>query len=291
MKKLKYLLFFLFAYIMAFAQSDTRYIDDKPCNLCINGEHHHAPPYDLRLKKELGFFITAPLVLTLGLVANVTNDFKVLTPQDLKALDPSKVNSFDRSAIGNFSPKAARASDYLRTGVLVLPVLFLANHHTKKDINSLFLMSAEVFITNFGLTSIVKNIVQRKRPFVYNTSLSYEERTTKSSRLSFFSGHASITAAASFFIAKVMSDYHPNMKRGLKWGIWIVSASIPAITSYLRVRAGKHFPTDVIAGYGVGALTGWIIPELHKHSKKLDKTSFNVFPVQGGMAGSFSFKF
>ena len=39
---------------------------------------------------------------------------------------------------------------------------------------------------------------------------------------------------------------------------------LPAVTGYLRFKAGKHFPTDIIVGYGVGATIGYLVPELHK---------------------------
>jgi len=44
--------------------------------------------------------------------------------------------------------------------------------------------------------------------------------------------------------------------------IWTTAALIPAITGYLRVKGGKHFPTDVVVGYVVGALVGILVPRL-----------------------------
>ena len=64
-----------------------------------------------------------------------------------------------------------------------------------------------------------------------------------------------------------MNDYHPDMKTEYKIGLWTFVAAVPFATGYLRVSAGKHFPTDVIAGYAVGAFVGWLIPELHKRKK------------------------
>ena len=65
-------------------------------------------------------------------------------------------------------------------------------------------------------------------------------------------------------MAKVFSDYHPNSKQFLKIAVWTFSISLPAVTGFFRVRAGKHFPSDVIMGYALGAVSGWIIPHLHK---------------------------
>ena len=112
-------------------------------------------------------------------------------------------------------------------------------------------------------------------------------RTGSTSRKSFFSGHTSQTAAACFYFAKVIDDYHPTLKKGIKRGIWIFAATVPAVNGYMRVKAGKHFPTDIITGYIVGAATGIIVPQLHrtKQSKDLiDKLEMGFVPTfDGGM--------
>jgi membrane-associated phospholipid phosphatase len=33
---------------------------------------------------------------------------------------------------------------------------------------------------------------------------------------------------------------------------------------WLRVRGGRHFPTDVLAGLLVGGTVGWLVPHLHQ---------------------------
>ena len=118
--------------------------------------------------------------------------------------------------------------------------------------------------TTTGLTFIAKNIANRNRPFLYNPEVPLEDKISSSANRSFFSGHTSHTAAFTFMMAKIFHDYHPNSKQGMKIIIWSFSAALPAVTGFLRVKAGKHFPTDVITGYAVGAFTGWLIPHLHK---------------------------
>ncbi|MEQ8424859.1 MAG: phosphatase PAP2 family protein, partial [Cyclobacteriaceae bacterium] len=100
-----------------------------------------------------------------------------------------------------------------------------------------------------------------------------------------FSGHTSHTAAASFFMAKVISDYHPNMNKGARIILWSAAVYIPALTATLRVKAGKHFPSDVVAGYAVGAFAGWLIPQLHKVKKEsaLGKLNVEAYPSANGM--------
>ena len=114
------------------------------------------------------------------------------------------------------------------------------------------------------MTNLVKNAVRRPRPFVYNPdpTIPLNIKLKPDARRSFFSGHTSTTAAMSFLTAKMYSDFHPNSDaRPFFWG---AAAIIPAATGYLRVRGGKHFPTDVITGYIVGTLVGILVPALHK---------------------------
>jgi len=105
-----------------------------------------------------------------------------------------------------------------------------------------------------------------------------DDKLDRDANRSFFSGHASHTAAFSFFMAKVIHDYHKNAKRKVKRIIWISAATIPMFTSYLRVKAGKHFPTDVITGYIVGASVGFLIPHLHK-KKATEKRTAQLMPI------------
>ena len=110
-----------------------------------------------------------------------------------------------------------------------------------------------------------------------------ETRTSKGGRESFFSGHTSQTAAATFLFANVITDYHPTMRPGLKTGLWIFAATVPAVEGYLRVQAGKHFPTDVITGYVIGATSGWAITRLHRYQKTHSKMDLGFLPYKGGM--------
>ncbi|MFZ1808966.1 MAG: phosphatase PAP2 family protein [Cyclobacteriaceae bacterium] len=276
----------LFLVTPGWAQKST----DSYCSICRDHNHPDGHPYRLDFKREVPFIVSSGVILGLGLLADGLNKTTPFTVEELGDLNVNDINSFDRKYVNNYSPIDAKTSDYFRTGVTILPILLLSEHHTKEDITSLLVMSAEVMSITFGITNGVKNLVARTRPSVYNPIVPLSERTNNRSRKSFFSGHTSHTAAAAFFMAKVISDYHPNMNKGTKIVMWSVSAYIPAITGYLRVKAGKHFPTDVMTGYAVGAITGWLIPHLHSVNRKgfLSKIDLQVNPSPSGM--QFSFK-
>jgi len=148
--------------------------------------------------------------------------------------------------------------------------LFLAGKKSRKNFGKIATLYGETAFITTGITLLIKATVKRNRPFVYNSDAPLAKKTTRNARTAFLSGHTSISAANSFFAAKVFSDYYPDSK--WKPAVWTTAAVIPAITGYLRVRAGKHFPTDTIAGYALGAAAGILIPHLHK--KKIDKVSF-----------------
>ncbi len=261
------------------------------CWLCKNNIHNNQIPYTFGWKHEIPYIATSAGLLATGFILGKTNSLTPYTPLELNDLNRNDVIPFDRGATYNWSTEASTASDILLIGSVASPLLFLTNKPTRQNFGWLILMSLEVMSINYGITTSVKNLVNRPRPYVYNPNVPINVQTGTDSKESFYSGHVSNAAAMSFFIATVMNDYHPDMKKGIKITMWSVAAIYPAITGYLRVAAGKHYRTDVIAAYAVGALTGWIIPFLHKKKNKNDKFSFAPVNIQGNAGLYMSYKF
>lgn len=255
---------------------------DKDCEYCKDGKHVNETPYNINFKKEIPFFAAGVGLLTSGLILKSTNEKAPFTQEEINQLDPKNVNRFDRVAIYTDNEESKELSDVLLYSGLALPLFFFTNHHTGKDFGPLGIMALEVFTITSGLTMNAKFIFNRTRPLVYSDEFSLDAKTASNARLSFFSGHTAQTAAFSVFMAKVIHDYHPNMKKGIKVGIWAFAFTVPAAMAYLRVDAGKHFPTDVIAGYVVGASVGWLVPHLHK--KKNKDSNLSIAPFQYGKA-------
>lgn len=221
-------------------------------------------PYELNWKKEL------PIILATGVGLTTTvaiyKDYPVHDAASLTLLDDSEIIDFDRTALNNWSPKAGNASDFFFYGSAILPLSLLLDADIRANYKHAGIILGESLLLTEGLTGFTKVLTKRNRPFVYNDDVPLDKKTTKSARMSFFSGHTSTVAVLSFGTAKVFLDHHPDSK--LKPVIWAAAATLPAITGYLRVKAGKHYPTDVIAGYGIGALVGFFVPMLHRNKKK-----------------------
>lgn len=269
------------------------------CAVCTN--HNHliiTPPYSRTFKKELPFLLTSAVTFGAGFLIQGLDYAKPYSEEELlnNPLDVKSINSIDRSTADNWSPKTGKASDYVLYSTALLPAIFLSEQHTGRTIKTLLYMYAEVFTFNYGVTEIAKNLTKRPRPYVYNTDnpdITIGTRTGSTSRKSFISGHTSQTAAACFFFAKVITDYHPTLNKRVKAGMWIFAASVPAVNGYLRVRAGKHFPTDVMAGYVIGALSGVMIPQLHRTKKSKDlkeKLDVGMFPYRDGFSINLAYK-
>ena len=221
-------------------------------------------PYQVSWKGEAYHLGVGAVTFGMGLV--FASQVKGLTEEEIAAHDRNDVNQFDRGATYNSSSSAKTASDIFWAGSYLVPLSLLALKDTRKDFGKIAILYGEAILITTGLTYFVKGVALRSRPFVYNKEdFSLEDKQTISARHAFFSGHTSLTAASFFFTAKVFSDYYPDSK--FKPYVWTVAIVVPAMVGYFRVAAGKHFPTDVITGYAVGAAIGFLIPHFHKKVK------------------------
>lgn len=183
-----------------------------------------------------------------------------LQEAELQLLNPLDVNELDRSAIGKLYDD--HLGDALLWGSYLLPLTFLADEQAGNDFGELAVMYGEVLLINASLNGIVKGLTKRVRPFVYDQQSPLEERTTVNAKLSFYSGHVSVSASNSFFTAAVLNEYvNDNTTKIL---IWSAAAIYPAVVCFERVINHWHFPTDVIVGYIIGAAIGYLVPLIHK---------------------------
>ncbi len=216
---------------------------------------------------KLSTSVDAPLLgsggLAFGLSIPLQKKLPVLKKEDIMRLDPQLIRpTFDQIATRQYYDWAQKTSDITLNASILSPLVLLLDQRSRNETGTIGLMYLEAFLINNGITGLFKAGFKRTRPYVYNPNADFPLKMKPNARLSFFSGHASNSATFSFFAAKVFSDNNPDNK----WSpvVWSTAAILPAVTGYMRVKAGKHFPTDVIVGYAVGAAVGILIPALHK---------------------------
>lgn len=116
------------------------------------------------------------------------------------------------------------------------------------------------------LNQIVKFEVARKRPDAPGDK---SRPHHPQHNVSFFSGHAtwSFASAVSAGTVAAMRGYRgaPVVLAG---GLTLATA-----TSYFRLAANRHWPSDVLAGAAVGSLIGALVPRLHLVSKQTSTAS------------------
>jgi hypothetical protein len=216
-----------------------------------------------------------------------------LTIDELNDLSKDDVPGIDRFLAGNYSDSADKVSYYPFYGSFAVPVIMMvADGNMRSNAGQISVMFVESMATTGALYTITAGLVDRARPLVYNTSVPEEDRRESGAQRSFFAGHTAATASATFFAAKIYNDFYPNS--AAKPYVWTAAAIVPAWVAYLRAEAGKHFLTDNIVGYAVGAASGILIPELHKREEQ----NFQVSPAMGvdirgnefqGLSFSYSF--
>lgn len=195
-----------------------------------------------------------------------------ITLAEITALDRENVNGFDRGTTYNWSPTWQDRSDWGRNIVVLGSALIagapLVLDGQMSNTVTLTAMVVEAAALTAGVTYIAKGLAARARPYVYNTSLTPEERYAltgpgdASVHQSFFSGHTSSAFAAATLLSTMYTDlYGSSTASKIVWGS---SLSLAAFTGYARVKGGVHFPSDVFVGAAVGAAIGYLVPVLHR---------------------------
>jgi membrane-associated phospholipid phosphatase len=177
---------------------------------------------------------------------------------------PSSMNAIDRRALGYHSTSAHTAADVFVAALLIAPhVANLAMTHGRDSgwLEDLAISLESVIMTQ-ALTQLTKAAVDRKAPIVYDERVPLEERTSKDALGSFWSGHTAtaFTLATSFAV----SYWLRNPRDPWRWVVLATLESTALCVGLLKIRAGYHYPTDILAGGLAGTSVGVLVPMLHR---------------------------
>lgn len=135
---------------------------------------------------------------------------------------------------------------------LLLMVLFLIQKRAS--------FAVLVFITiagNFGVNQLMKAIVERPRPNVAGQLVSY----------SFPSGHTMASLTLLMLLAYLLTHY---IKHKVTVRLIYVTAILLAVgTGLSRIAGGRHFLTDVVAGWGLAY--AWVVCIIYLYETRVRK--------------------
>jgi membrane-associated phospholipid phosphatase len=250
--------------------------------LILSLQNFAQSPYSFDLDNEAILYGTG---ISLGILENeLLKQREQITIEELRNISRDNLNSFDKIATYNWSPNANAISDVLLVITIASPLFLLTSSDVHNDIGAYTNMYFQNAIFSYSLAYLAKSTFYRLRPYAYNPDVPTDEKLTKGTTLSFFSGHSTMAFSSAIFLSTMFQKYFPDSK--LIPYIWGTSLVFASIVGYLRVYSGQHFPSDVITGAVVGSLVGYIIPLIHENQENKSKT----LPLKIQTNNVFSFK-
>ncbi|MDB5103702.1 MAG: phosphoesterase PA-phosphatase [Fibrobacteres bacterium] len=224
---------------------------------------HAAQPYSL--SKEID------LPMGAGLLAMKYNSGIMLAqtramPRDLSSLHRSQIPAMDRWAIGFYSPQLSALSSVVAGVEFLVPaaVNLMDTYHGEQPwqgaiVDAVILQ--EALMLSSALSSYSKSIPMHSTPLTYDSDVPDEVKRAPQNASSFFSNHTTSAFTTAVFSAYTFQLRHPDSEL-VPW-VWGGGLALATGVGSMRVLAGKHFPSDVLAGAAVGAFCGYLVPKLH----------------------------
>ncbi|BDC98484.1 phosphatase PAP2 family protein [Persicobacter psychrovividus] len=223
----------------------------------------------------------------------IIREKEAITFDELRALDQQSLSPINRWVF-DFDPTKTVEGQNISNTILqvsaLMPLLLYIDRDIRQEWIDITLMYLQAqALANNAYSYLGPISFDRYRPLAYNNTLSLEKRSDSNNKNSFFSGHTTTTAVSSFFMAQVLIDYHPHWSVPKKAMMYGFAALPPALMSYFRFKAYKHFPTDTFTGLLIGAGIGVLIPTIHRQNK-LRKLSYVPYINEHSTGVVFAYK-
>jgi membrane-associated phospholipid phosphatase len=135
---------------------------------------------------------------------------------------------------------------------LLLTILVVSLIRKSMHLRNVFYKMVVVMIVAALVSTMLKSLIPRERPFVTHPDI---VKLSEAGNSSFPSGHT----LEGFAVAVAFSILVPRRKFIIPVFIWA------SVVAYSRMALGVHYPGDVLGGLIIGSFIGWIVPWLiHK---------------------------
>lgn len=196
--------------------------------------------------------------------------------------DDANVPDFDRWPLGRDRKDAKLGSDIGRDTLTYGTPLLVALAVPGRPVTRVHaaLVTGEAMLVTAGVTDVLKASLRRPRPYAYRDD---GDELGPEAYHSMPSGHASRSFAAATALVTVLHHRRP----GWRATPWIAAGAYgtAAAVAFLRVDAGVHFPSDVVAGAAVGTSVGWAVAR----SREMPAPAVTVVPMDRGVAFALRF--
>jgi membrane-associated phospholipid phosphatase len=158
------------------------------------------------------------------------------------------------------SAAAAELSNVFITMSLTAPVFTQLGRGVDAHFGNFGVVYGEALAGNLLLNGVVKLAARRRRPYTYGLRES-EDVQSRDRNVSFYSGHSSTAFTAAVAGSLLYAESTPD--RAGRLVVWSSQLAFASATANLRVRAGKHYYSDVVVGALIGTGLGVLVPTLH----------------------------
>lgn len=133
--------------------------------------------------------------------------------------------------------------------IVVLYFVYKKNNNWKQFLMLLLCITILIVITD-QFTNFIKETFQRLRPCNDPQINSIIRIVKDSDTFSFFSGHAANSMATTVLVYAILKRYYSYA---------MLVFIFPLVFAYSRIYLGLHFPSDILTGYIVGAIFGYLM--------------------------------
>jgi membrane-associated phospholipid phosphatase len=130
---------------------------------------------------------------------------------------------------------------------LLLSILAVSLIKRSKPLRIVFYKMVAVMIVAALMSTTLKSLISRERPFVTYPDI---VKLSEAGNSSFPSGHT----LEGFAVAVAFSILVPKRKLFIPVYVWA------CVVAYTRMALGVHYPSDVLGGMVIGCFIGWIVP-------------------------------